>query len=145
MHFAAVLRVSHIVGYGRSGILSATHRTGYTGFAGCLELTGVEYAFRDCVAAPLKRFQSGCSSGSAGLQARVSYALEFMAEAIFLSPLNAGLKARTTRTSGYTNPGTALANVDTNGSKVQLPSSALAERGGIRGRRGKTAERSKLS
>ena len=74
MHFAAVLRVSHIVGYGRSGILSATHRTGYTGFAGCLELTGVEYAFRDC-AAPLERFQSGCSSGSAGLQARVSYAL----------------------------------------------------------------------
>jgi len=31
-----------------------------------------------------------------------------MAEAIFVPPLNAGLKARTTRTSGYTNPGTAL-------------------------------------
>jgi flagellar basal body rod protein FlgG len=54
------------------------------------------------------------------------------AEAIFLSPLNAGLKARTTRTSGYTNPGTALANVNTNGYKARLPISALAERGGVR-------------
>jgi flagellar basal body rod protein FlgG len=47
--------------------------------------------------------------------------------------LNAGLKARTTRTSGYTNPGTALANVNTNGYKARLPISALAERGGVRG------------
>jgi hypothetical protein len=35
--------------------------------------------------------------------------------------------------------------LNNNGSKAQLPSSALAERGGIRKQREKTAERLKLS
>ena len=40
MRFAAVLRVSHIVGYGPSRMRSATHRAGSASFAGCLHLTG---------------------------------------------------------------------------------------------------------
>ena len=60
----------------------------------------------------LEQFQSSSTLGSAGLQARVPRAGRKIASGAearnCTGDLNAGLKARTTRASGYTNPGTAL-------------------------------------
>src|ERR1035438_4191552 len=67
----------------------------------------------------LEQFQSGSALGSAGLQARVPGREEKSLQALRSSTsapearnctgdLNVGLKACTTRASGYTNPGTAL-------------------------------------
>ena len=67
----------------------------------------------------LEQFQSGSTLGSAGLQARVPRREEKSLQALRSSTsapearnctgdVNVGLKARTTRASGYTNPGTAL-------------------------------------
>src|SRR5664280_2253 len=67
----------------------------------------------------LEQFQSGSTLASAGLQARVprreEKSLQVLSsttsapEARNCTPdLNGGLKAHTTRASGYTNPGTAL-------------------------------------
>ena len=67
----------------------------------------------------LEQFQSGSTLASAGLQARVPRREEKSLQALSSTTsapearnctpdLNGGLKAHTTRASGYTNPGTAL-------------------------------------
>src|ERR1035438_8064345 len=67
----------------------------------------------------LEPFQSGCGSGVRAFRPAIRTPAQFLALAaevvrpqrlkrFFLSPLEAGLKVRTTRASGYTNPRTAL-------------------------------------